>query len=310
MARRRQLEGPKDATCGTWNTSHKQMFGRLWALLSLLPFMISGFAATGAQVRKDVEYGRVDGISLRMDASIPEGEGPFPAVILVHGGGWVSGDRRTNVQPLFEPLSEAGFAWFSISYRLVTDITQFGVGVSDVEQAIRFVKSHAAEFRISPNRIALIGESAGGQLAAMAALQPDIGTSVRTVVAIYAPTDLVSLAKTSTYMPSSIRASVSGTPWEGLVLAGLRQLSPINNVRRDMPPFLLIHGTADSLVPFEQSKAMCDRMRTAGASCELYPVPGGGHGIRWWESNGLASGYKRKMITWLQHQVDASHGIS
>lgn len=286
------------------------MFGRFGALLSLFPFMISGFAATGAQVRKDVEYGRVNGISLRMDASIPEGEGPFPAVIIVHGGGWVSGDRRTNVQPLFEPLSEAGFAWFSISYRLVTNITQFGVGVGDVEQAIRFVKSHAAEFRISPNRIALAGESAGGQLAAMAALQPDIGTSVRAVVAIYAPTDLVSLAKTSTYVPSSIRASVSGTPWEALVLAGLRQLSPINNVKRDMPPFLLIHGTADSLVPFEQSKAMCDRMRTAGASCELYPVSGGGHGIRWWESTGLAPGYKRKMITWLHHQLDARQGIS
>lgn len=268
--------------------------------------MISGFTATAAQVRTDIEYARVNGVSLRMDASIPDGSGISPAVIIVHGGGWVSGDRKTNVQPLFEPLSEAGFAWFSISYRLVTDITQFGVGISDVEQAIRFVKTHAAEFRVDPDKIALVGESAGGQLAAMAALQTDTKDSVKAVVALYSPTDLVSLAKTSNYVPASIRDSVKGTPWEGLVLAGLGQLSPINNVRRDMPPFLLIHGTVDSLVPFQQSKAMCDRMRAAGASCEVYPVRGAGHGIRWWESAGLGAEYKAKMTAWLHQQFDGA----
>jgi acetyl esterase len=284
------------------------MFARRWALLSLFSLMISGVTATAAQVRADIEYARVNGISLRMDASVPDGDGPFPAAIIVHGGGWVSGDRKTNVQPLFEPLSEAGFAWFSISYRLVTDITQFRVGIADVGEAIRFVKTHAAQFRIDPEKIALIGESAGGQLAAMAALQGDSRTSVKAVVAIYTPTDLVSLAKTSTYVPASIRASVKGSPWEGLVLAGLGQLSPINNIRRDMPPFLLIHGTADSLVPFEQSKSMCERMKTAGASCELYPVAGAGHGIRWWESAGFGSGYKRRMTAWLHQQFDAKRG--
>jgi acetyl esterase len=280
------------------------MFGRFWAVLPLFPLMISGFTATAAQVRTDIEYARVNGISLRMDASIPDGSGTFPAAIIVHGGGWVSGDRKANVQPLFEPLSEDGIAWFSISYRLVTDITQFGVGISDVEQAIRFVKTHAAEFRVDPDKIALIGESAGGQLAAMAALQADTKNSVKAVVALYAPTDLVSLAKTSNYVPASIRDSVKGTPWEGLVLAGLGQLSPVNNVRRDMPPFLLIHGTADSLVPFDQSKTMCERMKAAGASCEVYPVRGAGHGIRWWEYAGLGAGYKAKMTAWLHQQFD------
>src|SRR4051794_32726322 len=108
------------------------MFARRWALLFLFSLMISGVTATAAQVRADIEYARVNGISLRMDASVPDGDGPFPAAIIVHGGGWVSGDRKTNVQPLFEPLSEAGFAWFSISYRLVTDVTQFGIGIADV----------------------------------------------------------------------------------------------------------------------------------------------------------------------------------
>ena len=166
------------------------------------------------------------------------------------------------------------------------------------------MKSHPAEYHIDLDRIALIGESAGGQLAAMAVLHGGPDTSVKAVVALYTPSDLVSLAKTSTYIPASVRNSVRGTPWEGLMLAALAQLSPINSVRAGMPPFLFIHGTADSLVPFAQSREMCSRMRQAGASCEVYPVEGGGHGIRWWESSPkLAAAYKHKMIEWLRQEL-------
>jgi acetyl esterase/lipase len=70
------------------------------------------------EYRADIEYGRVGGQSLRMDARVPDGAGPFPAAIIVHGGAWVGRDRKTTVQPLFQPLTEDGFAWFSISYRL------------------------------------------------------------------------------------------------------------------------------------------------------------------------------------------------
>jgi dipeptidyl aminopeptidase/acylaminoacyl peptidase len=87
-----------------------------------------------------------------------------------------------------------------------------------------------------------------------------------------------------------------------MLVAGLRDLSPVNWVRKDSPPFLLIHGTADSLVPFEQSKTMCDKMVEAGGACELYPVRGGGHGIRWWESSSLTA-YKHHMVRWLEKQL-------
>src|SRR5438270_8979650 len=112
-------------------------------------------------MRRDIEYARSGDVRLALDSAIPETPGPHPAVIVVHGGAWVRGDRRTDVAPLLQPLSDAGFAWFSISYRLMSDITQFGTAVEDVEAAIRFVKSHAAEYRIDPDRIALVGESAG-----------------------------------------------------------------------------------------------------------------------------------------------------
>ena len=228
-------------------------------------------------------------------------------MIIVHGGGWVRGDRRIDVQPLFRPLSDAGFAWFSIDYRLAADVTQFGIAIEDVEQAVRFVKAHAAEYNVDPNRLALIGESAGGQLAAMAALRASPEASVKAVVALYTPTDLVSLFKHSSFIPAQIRDSVRGTPWENLVVAGLSQLSPIENVRRDMPPFLFIHGTADSLVPFSQSVEMCARMQKLGAACEVYPVAGAGHGIRWWEtSSRIDGGYKYKMIQWLEQELGPS----
>lgn len=254
-------------------------------------------------------YSRPDGIDLLMDASIPSGP-RVPGIIIVHGGGWVRGDRELDVEPLFKPLSDAGFAWFSIDYRLARDVTQFGVAIADVENAIRFVKSHAAEFNIDPDRIALIGESAGGQLAAMAALRAPAADSVKAVVALYAPTDLVTLLKNSNYIPPRIRSSIEGTPWESFILAGLAQLSPIENIRRDMPPFLLIHGTADSLVPISQSRDMCARMRQAGASCELFPVEGAGHGIRWWDASPRFDAYKRKMVDWLRHQLGDPEGVT
>jgi len=260
-----------------------------------------GFAA---EIRKDIEYSRAEGMSLRLDASVPEGSGLFPAAIVVHGGGWVRGDKKIDVAPLFKPLSDAGVAWFSINYRLAADPLHFGVAINDVEAAVRFVKDNAREYRVDPDRIVLIGESAGGQLAGMAALNNAPGTSVKAVVALYAPTDLVALVKTSDLIPSSIRDTLQGTPFEGLLLARLAQLSPISKVRPGMPPFLMIHGTADILVPFEQSRTMCIKMQSVGAICDLFRVPGGGHGLRRWESNPeISEPYKREMIRWLLEQL-------
>ena len=268
------------------------------------PFHAHAAKPAPARMQNDIVYGQAGGTDLVMDAALPESRVPTPAVILVHGGGWVRGDRRVEVRPLFQPLSDAGFAWFSISYRLASDITQFGVAVDDVETAIRYVKSHATQFNIDPNRIALVGESAGGQLAAMAALKGGEAASVRALVAFYTPTDLVSLIKNSNFIPSQIRNQVIGTPWERLVLAGLSQLSPVDNVRRNMPPVLLIHGTSDSLVPFQQSTQMCDRMRSVGAACEVFPIEGAGHGMRWWSISDRSIANK-KMVTWLDREFSS-----
>src|SRR5882724_10818072 len=97
------------------------------------------FAAPSDQ--KDVEYGRPAGKPLLLDLHIPDGPGPFPAAILVHGGGFDEGSKSTNVRPLFDPLANAGFAWFSIDYRMAPEF-RFPQANEDMNSAIRWVKAN------------------------------------------------------------------------------------------------------------------------------------------------------------------------
>lgn len=267
------------------------------------PLFLMFALGTQAKELHNVEYGRIGAVSLQMDASVPDTRGPHPAVILVHGGGWIRGDRGWNMQPLFRPLSEAGFAWFSISYRLATDFSEFGHAVDDVRQAVAHVRSNAAKYGIDPGRVALVGESAGAHLASMAALQQP--GSVAAVVALYSPSDLELLARTSPAVPSQIRTAVESSGFADLLLAHLRALSPIQQVTPQAPPFLLIHGTADSVVPFEQSVHMRDRLKKAGVDCELIAVNGGSHGLRYWDRSPAQARYRTEMLGWLKAKLKA-----
>ena len=264
--------------------------------------------ASRAELRPDLEYGRVGNFRLLLDANIPDTPGPHAAAILVHGGGWVRGDRKNTMAPLFAPLTNAGIAWFSISYRLAGDVPAqllLSTAVDDVRQAVSYVKAHAAEFRIDPDRIALIGESAGAQLAAMAALRPGSEGAVKAVVSIYGPNDLAGIAQNAPQIPERWREKMKGNPWVDLLMAGLNAQSPVNYLHAGMPPFLLIHGTKDPFVPYDQSVSLCKLIQKAGGSCSLFSVEGGVHGLRRWESSGLTA-YKAYMVRWLQQQLGAT----
>src|SRR5579871_4816122 len=163
---------------------------------SLLILTIAGAVTlAGAPLdQKDVEYARPGGKAVLLDLHVPDGAGPFPAAILVHGGGFDQGSRSTNVRPLFDVLAEAGFAWFSIDYRMAPEF-RFPEADADMEASIVWLKANAAKYHVDAGKIAIIGESAGGFLVNYAGTHETKATKVAAVVDMYGPVDYGKLAE-------------------------------------------------------------------------------------------------------------------
>jgi acetyl esterase len=269
---------------------------RILGLLLLFP--LSGLPATAAEF-KDVLYGEVQGVRLTLDAHVPDGPGPFPAVILVHGGGWVAGDKQQYINYLFKPLADADFAWFSINYRLAPQ-HKFPAPADDVEQSIRFVKANAAKYRVDPRRIALIGESAGGHLVSYVGVQSHGPARVAAVVALYGIHDFITACQEWKPLPTEVLQLFGIGAVDATTAPALIKASPVVYVTRNSPPFLLMHGSKDEDVPHEQSVEMCGRMKQAGASCELITIDGAPHGMDHWEPHPEFLWYKKALVDWLQ----------
>lgn len=256
--------------------------------------------AARAELRKDIEFAKPGGFSLTLDAYIPDGAGPFPTVIIVHGGGFARGDKQTYVPPLFEPLSQAGFAWFTINYRMHPQF-KFPDAVEDVEAAIRFVKVHAKEYKVDLSRVVLMGESAGGALVSFVGVQNKSAIKLAAVVPFYGVHDWQQRSE------EEAAGKVGPSIWREFfsVPAGsspeaikrMKEVSATNYIKKGLPPFLLIHGTQDAQVNYQQSVMMQQRMKKAGNVCDLITVEGGPHGM------GVITKFpdtKVKMIDWLK----------
>jgi acetyl esterase/lipase len=224
---------------------------------------------------------------LTLDLHLPTagGTAPFPVVVFVHGGGWRTGSRRVfcpGVTPdrSFGLVTAAGFAVAAIDYRL---------SVEDVLSAIEWIDGDgSSEFGLDPARVVLWGESAGAHLAALAALSPDGGGgSIRRVAGVidwYGPADLTTMgAQLDPEHPEAF-ADATDTREAGLLGGSPSALpeiavaaSPVFAVRPDAPPFLIAHGTADTLVPYAQSADFAAALEAAGVAVELVPVPGASH---------------------------------
>ena len=262
--------------------------------------------------QKGVEFGHPGAKPLLLDMHMPDGAGPFAAAILVHGGGFDEGSRATNVAPLFEPLSSAGFAWFSIDYRLAPE-AHFPEANADLESAIRWVKAHSAEYHVDARKIAIIGESAGGYLVNYAGTHETPETKIAAVVDFYGPAEYGTLALARRDHPEAFNmASINrhasnggGIHFFGVDaldsagLAKLHAMSPLAGVHKGMPPFLCIHGTKDDQVSYGQSTTFCDAIHKVGAACELITIEGGGHGMGGWKAPEMQH-WKAEMITWLR----------
>ena len=279
---------------------------------TLLLAISCAIAAAAPTDRQNVEYGHPGETALLLDLHIPDGPGPFPAAILIHGGGFDEGSKSTNVRPLFEPLAGAGFAWFSIDYRMAPKF-KFADTKEDVSAAIVWVKANAKKYRVDPARIALIGESAGGWLVNYAGTHETPETKVAAVVDFYGPVDYGRLALERREHPERFNmasinrhaANGGGIHFFGVDVlddGGLKKLwsvAPLAAVHKGMPPFLCIHGTRDDQVSYDQTTIFLEAMRRAGVPCELITIDGGGHGMSGWKAPEMQH-WKAEMITWLK----------
>jgi acetyl esterase len=248
---------------------------------------------------KDITYSRPDGRPLLMDAFIPTGQGPFPGVIMVHGGGWETGDKVTTLSPLLEPLARADFAWFSIDYRLAP-YYHIPDELDDLRAAIRYVRAHPDWFHVDPNRVAALGESSAGHVVAEVASEPCPGCEVQAVVSFYGVYDLTKLAGQPSWK--------SWVPhWFAIPsLETLEEYSPISHVSAQLPPILLIQGTDDPLYPGTMDYAA--RLKEAHARYKLIILQGAPHGMEEWESRPDWVPYKAEMVEWLTHALNGDLG--
>ncbi|HTB82044.1 MAG TPA: pectinesterase family protein [Candidatus Sulfotelmatobacter sp.] len=278
-----------------------------------LPVLDPKIAAT----KYDIEYGEAGGQKLLLDAHVPAGDGKFPVVLIVHGGGWMTGDRETDIVPVFAPVA-TNFTWFTIYYRLAPT-NRWPACIDDVNTAIRWVKAHAAEYKGDPDRIALLGYSAGGHLVTLAGTHPDkpnailkfshltgkSSTEVQAVVAFAPPTDLVADNERRGGLSTSMQNlfDFGTTNITDSVRAVLKKNSPLTYVKPGLPPFLLINGTADKTVPFGQTENFYNALKAAKVDATLVPIPEGQHRIADWKK--FVPDWQQQLKQWLEAKLAA-----
>lgn len=243
------------------------------------------------QVERDIVYATIDGHELKLDIAYPKvNKGKIPAIIEIHGGGWVLGDKNPNEAITF---AKSGFVGISIQYRLST-VAKFPAAVHDCKTAVRWVRANAGKYGIDPDKIGVIGGSAGGHLVALMGTSggdpylegngpyPEYSSKVQAVVDNFGPIDLGSLKDTPSPMdPDPTIGPIAGFLGKPAQQAPelVKKASPITYLDPDDPPVLMIHGENDSLVPFAQSELLYDALTKAGVKSRLVRVKNAGHGF-------------------------------
>lgn len=238
---------------------------------------------------RDITYCAVDGVQLNMDVYYPKAAtGLFPAVIYVHGGGWSGGDKKDGAGAGDIPaLTDAGFLVVAVNYRLAPQY-KFPAQIEDVKCAVRYLRVNASRYNIDPEKIGAWGGSAGGHLVSLLGTSDDSagleGTGgysgrssrIQAVADMFGPSDLT--VDFEGGAGSRAGQQVFGT--SDLSSEILKKASPVTHVSADDPPFLILQGEKDSLVPPSQSQALYDRLVAAGVPAELVMVRNAGHGFK------------------------------
>jgi acetyl esterase/lipase len=240
-------------------------------------------AAPDVRVEQDIPYlgaGRAEKLDLYMPATVDKGQ-RFPGLVIIHGGGWTGGTKRgAREQNIGTTLAKNGYVCISIDYLLATkDRPTWPQNLHDCKTAVRWLRAHAEKYQVDPDRVGVIGGSAGGHLALMVGLTgPEAGLDpkgpygtlscqVQAVVDLYGPADLVRRGRDQVMLP--------GTQADKPDL--YKQASPVTHARKGNPPVLILHGTKDATVPVEQSQRMAEALKRAGVEYDLILVEGAPH---------------------------------
>jgi len=267
-------------------------FSWLWAVLLVTGARPAISATPSFDVHEAVEYVRRGDEPLKADFYVPRGKGPFPAVLVVHGGAWMAGNRA-RISWQASQLAEQGYTAMAINYRLAPRFT-FPAQLEDCQAALCFLSSHAKTYKADPERIGAFGYSAGGHLVALlgtlGANDPlgrfpvDAGQprpQLKAVAAGGAPCDFCLIA------PESRRLAY----WLGGTRAekpdAYEMASPLRFVSADDPPMFFFHGDADGLVPLGSAKAMVAKLQTVGVPAHLHTVSHQGHVAAYFDRDAL-----------------------
>lgn len=232
-----------------------------------------------------------------LDIYLPDGNGPFPLVINVHGGGFRMGDKDMLDAPIAEALLATGIAVASIDYRLSGE-AKFPAAIEDAKAAVRFLRANAGRYRLDPDRFLVFGQSAGGNLASLigtngnaavfdnpALGNPGVPSTVVAVIDWFGPSDFSLLdrhAREQGCPPDHGAADSPESAYLGAAIGTVpdkvRASNPITYADPQDPPFLLQKGTEDCLVPVGQSRVLLLALQKAGVAAELELLDGAGHG--------------------------------
>ncbi|MFA6287696.1 MAG: alpha/beta hydrolase [Opitutaceae bacterium] len=266
------------------------------ALATSSPALFAQGLPSDARPLRDLAYVENGHARQKLDLYLPAATNSTatrPLIIWIHGGGWKAGDKRQC--PATRLVSE-GYAVASLNYRLSQDAV-FPAQLEDCKTAVRWLRAHAAEYHLDPNRFAAWGSSAGGHLVALLGVtgktrEFDVGanlnvsSAVQCVVDYFGPTDMLTMgsmsgprSRISHDDPNSPESRLLGGPVQKNPRLALRA-SPTTYVQPGAAPFLIVHGDADPTVPMGQSQLFDEKLRAAGNASTLHIVKGGGHGQR------------------------------
>jgi acetyl esterase/lipase len=239
------------------------------------------------RIEKDLAYGKGGDKDLQLDLAMPkDGDGPFPVVVCIHGGGW-RGGKRQDMTKTIEVLAGRGYVAVTPSYRLAPD-AKFPSQIEDVKAAVRWLRANAKTYKIDPDRIGAIGFSAGAHLACLLGVtnrdddlegkggNADQSSRVHCVVSFFGPTDLTRDDWTKEIEDNILVPFLGGTIKDKP--EQYKKASPVTYVKKDAPPFLFFHGDKDKIVGVEQSKILCEALKKAGGSAKVEVIEGEGHG--------------------------------